>query len=485
MSDSHSFDPSSSPSFAAFQKVLDLRFNLPADEAAAQQPIFERELHSALAAVERDIHAADFARLDVTEPGLVVDGQRFLRLKGKTVGIIDTIAGKVSVKRSVYRARGGHGGQTICPLEMRLGLIDGRWTMAAAETASRFLASTTPKESAALLAQLSSMRPSPAHLDRLPKFVSEVWEQQRETFEKSLREAEAAQLPAPELVDKIMISLDGVMVPMKDAPRIPGLGKQDTGPKGHKEASSGTLTLFDAQEQRLHTIYLARMPESKKVILHNQLEAELRSLVRRYPKAQLVAVADGADENWRIIRAIGHKIQKNIKEVLDYFHAVEHIDVILRLHAGNNIQQLQGDISYWHQTLRDDRKGVNRVLSALAYRIKQAEANGEEAKKNEMTKHYNYIKKRKTMMAYAKCRELKIPIGSGIQEAACKTLVAQRMKNSGMSWRRPGGQAILTLRSLQHSGRLHEMWKILRPAFVINYRIDSDSCRLKQKRKAI
>ena len=39
------------------------------------------------------------------------------------------------------------------------------------------------------------------------------------------------------------------------------------------------------------------------------------------------------------------------------------------------------------------------------------------------------------------------PIGSGVGDAACKTLVTQRLKGSGLAWPMAGGQAILTLRS--------------------------------------
>ena len=52
-------------------------------------------------------------------------------------------------------------------------------------------------------------------------------------------------------------------------------------------------------------------------------------------------------------------------------------------------------------------------------------------------------------------------IGSGVVEAANKTLVTQRMKRSGMRWKTESGQAILTFRALQKSRRLKPAWDIL------------------------
>jgi hypothetical protein len=54
-----------------------------------------------------------------------------------------------------------------------------------------------------------------------------------------------------------------------------------------------------------------------------------------------------------------------------------------------------------------------------------------------------------------------LPIGSGVVEAACKTLVSQRLKRSGMRWRPPGGQAILTFRALWQSERFERAWPLL------------------------
>jgi len=49
-------------------------------------------------------------------------------------------------------------------------------------------------------------------------------------------------------------------------------------------------------------------------------------------------------------------------------------------------------------------------------------------------------------MDYREYRRLGLPIGSGITEAACKTVFTQRFKESGMSWGIAGGGVILTLR---------------------------------------
>ncbi|MEO7329580.1 MAG: hypothetical protein ABI193_13455 [Minicystis sp.] len=63
---------------------------------------------------------------------------------------------------------------------------------------------------------------------------------------------------------------------------------------------------------------------------------------------------------------------------------------------------------------------------------------------------------------YQEARAQGLPIGSGVVEAACKTLATQRMKLSGMQWGTEGGQAILTLRGLTQSGdRFDRAWALL------------------------
>ncbi len=68
------------------------------------------------------------------------------------------------------------------------------------------------------------------------------------------------------------------------------------------------------------------------------------------------------------------------------------------------------------------------------------------------------MQKRCHRMKYRSLLNKNLPIGSGVVEAACKTLASQRMKRSGMSWLYEGGQAILTLRSLIQSDRFDRGW---------------------------
>jgi len=49
-------------------------------------------------------------------------------------------------------------------------------------------------------------------------------------------------------------------------------------------------------------------------------------------------------------------------------------------------------------------------------------------------------------MDYREYRRQGFPIGSGVTEAACKTVFTQRFKESGMTWKLEGGQTILVLR---------------------------------------
>ena len=69
-------------------------------------------------------------------------------------------------------------------------------------------------------------------------------------------------------------------------------------------------------------------------------------------------------------------------------------------------------------------------------------------------------------MGYAQAKDRGLPIGSGVVEATCKTLVTERLKPSGMRWSERGGQAILTLRALLQSNRFDSGWPLLSQTYL-------------------
>ena len=62
-------------------------------------------------------------------------------------------------------------------------------------------------------------------------------------------------------------------------------------------------------------------------------------------------------------------------------------------------------------------------------------------------------------MRYACFRRQGLFVGSGVIEAGCKTIIGQRLKQSGMRWTVDGANAIIALRCCQLSNRWEEFWE--------------------------
>lgn len=60
---------------------------------------------------------------------------------------------------------------------------------------------------------------------------------------------------------------------------------------------------------------------------------------------------------------------------------------------------------------------------------------------------------------YPRYHALGFPIGSGIIESDCKTVLKQRECGSGMRWRERGAQAVATLRAIARSRRWEALWQ--------------------------
>ena len=78
------------------------------------------------------------------------------------------------------------------------------------------------------------------------------------------------------------------------------------------------------------------------------------------------------------------------------------------------------------------------------------------AQQAEYWKAYRYVRRHRRWMDYQGYRRRGLPIGSGVTEAACKTIVNMRLGRSGAKWKEQGAAVVLSLRTLVYTT---ERWK--------------------------
>lgn len=418
---------------------------------------FERELHEYVMAFERELVEGELTHYDVTAEEIEVDGEvyRYTLTSSETYL---SAAGPVTVTRNLYRPS-GRGSRSVCPLELRAGIIGGYWTPRAARQAAFAMAEMTSSSSEALFGELGGMTPSRSSLDRLPKELSSRWENHREEWEDALR----AQETVPEKAAVIAISVDGVSVRMKNNPprekrRRPG--KHASGPRGQRQAGCGAVILYDAEEERLQTIRYGRMPEAKKITLGQQLEAEVAGILALRPDLKRVLLSDGEKDNWRLLNEVYEACDPSSLssiEILDFCHACEHLKEACDTAWGESTPRSQTEFEKLKTLLKEADDGVKRVICMIRYHWGRASGRKRERLRVQLT----YFSNQQHRMRYAEYAREGLPIASGVMEASCKTLVTQRLKQSGMTWTLSGGQAILTVRSLIQSNRWQGAWKLL------------------------
>jgi hypothetical protein len=134
--------------------------------------------------------------------------------------------------------------------------------------------------------------------------------------------------------------------------------------------------------------------------------------------------------------------------VVDYYHASERLWALAEALFG------AGRPSWaWARRMQKlllQPGGVGRVLHSAAALRSRRPLTGK--RRAEFRRAYRYLQARRRHLRYADYRRLGLPIGSGVTEAACKTVYTQRLKLSGMRWHKEGAQTILTLRVILLSG---------------------------------
>ena len=219
---------------------------------------------------------------------------------------------------------------------------------------------------------------------------------------------------------------------------------------GWREARVGTVSLYDADGQRLHTVYRAASPEYGKATFLAALAQEVTRARDAYPTATVVGLADGAQSNGDFLEA--HTTQQTI----DFYHVSEYLhSVAAVVFPGADARKAWLDDAC-HRLKHQPRAPTALLRELRAFSDRPLSRTGRETLAAAVT----YFENQTPRMTYAKNLAAHLPIGSDVTEAACKVIVKERMCISGgRRWTERGAATVLSLRCLTHTqGRWEDFW---------------------------
>jgi hypothetical protein len=163
---------------------------------------------------------------------------------------------------------------------------------------------------------------------------------------------------------------------------------------------------------------------------------------------EIVFIADGAHWIWDRIEILAHNLcidRKKITQVVDFYHACEHISAALEAIPGlsdSKRKRLYRDLrSFLSQGQ------IQKVIQQIRCRMPSKNS------LPDVEKELGYFERYQDHMRYRYFRRRKVPIGSGAIESAIRRVINLRLKAPGTFWREDTAEIFLYLRSQLVSGR--------------------------------
>jgi len=357
------------------------------------------------------------------------------RCIGKVPRTIHTLFGNGILTRNGYQMV--EGGRIRFPADKVLGLIRGH-TARRAALLTRATARAPFEQAAADVLAYTALPVSGRSLQRLSRDVGIG-------MERFLRRES---LPAtPTSIPRVYVLMDGTGAPLRKMDLIGRLGK---GPQGEARTHEVKLAAIFTQHPRPGEDPWRDMDSTTYVATDERFEA-FGSMVRtefrrRFAHVgEVVVLGDGA--GWIDTIAQGHFT--GATRIVDWYHAAEHVTNLA------DVFHPKGSAPWTALRKRWVGKLWNGKVHAM---IRDVKSRLSPQQKEEGEKQLHYFIHHAEAMRYDLFRSRGLFIGSGVVEAACKTIVCQRFKASGMHWSIKGLKPILSLRTALLSGRFQEFW---------------------------
>jgi hypothetical protein len=388
----------------------------------------EEEIQNALNEAGRLATGKCLEDFDADGSPIVVAGEKLTAKRTRISRKYETPYGCVPARRYDYQS--SRGGRVYIPLESNARIVAGT-TPRFAKIVSFNYAHNNSSVVQSNLRQTLDRKVSRCYIQDVSAAVAAHVEDKSRNWDYAQSE------PSPSKVSFVSIGIDGTCMLF-------------FGEEGYRQAMVGTIAFFDAAGERLHTNYIAAAPEYGKATFLRRMDEEIARIKAIHGDARYVGISDGASDYLPWLK------RHTTTRILDFWHATEYINA-----AAGAIHRGKSERDAWIDTACHDLKHSHGEARRILGQFRLAGSRKLSAKlRKSVDAAISYFGNNLERMNYASYRKAHLPIGSGITEAACKTVVKIRMCGSGMKWSESGSDGVLTLRALAISnGRWEEFWQ--------------------------
>jgi hypothetical protein len=362
--------------------------------------------------------------------------------------VIDTALGPVAVTRAWYHcAACGHG---LAPRDAELGAAGASMSPGLAAMTDRAAAAVPFAEAAGLLEDLAGVRLTAKRVERAAEASGAAQAAAVRDRAALIAARKLVPLPPSPLPDKLYAVIDGTGVPVTSKETA---GRDGKGEDGRARTREVKLAVFFTQDGLNDDGHPVRDRDSSSYIATFEPASTFAGLVKAEGirrgadhVRQFTIIGDGAAWIWNIASS-------NFPEatqIVDIWHAREHLHDLARF-----LEFMLGDRKdeWLAARLEDlDYGYIDGICTAArAYPLTGM-------KKDELDTALGYFENNAPRMRYHWFRQCGLFTGSGVVEASCKTIIGQRLKQSGMHWTVSGADAIAALRCQQASRPEDQIW---------------------------
>lgn len=371
---------------------------------------------------------------------------RFVEYREKQ---LRTVLGPLRVRRAYYHC--ANCGQGKAPLDGTLDVIATSFSPGLRRLSCRVGA----KDSFALgsedLRELAGIEVKTKEVERCSEKVGAEIQAVEHRRREEIFSGKVVPLPLEEPPEKVYIAMDGTGVPMVSKETKGRRGKAADGKAHTREAKLGcvfTQTTLDSEGRPVRddgsTTYVGVIETAEE--FGKDLYAEV---VRRGLEAARIKVVLGDGALW--IWELAQEHFPGAVEILDLYHAREHLWKVARSLYDDDDKKQKAWVGRRIEEL--NRGNISSLLKALR-RVVPAH----EQTRKTLETEIEFFRKNRHRMRYDDFRTLGLFVGSGVVEAGCRTVIGQRLKESGMRWTVQGANAIISLRRCFISGEWEDYW---------------------------